>query len=68
MNITVAALATSGIAARTRPAIMTQNVAQPSPRCSGVARAREAMKGTKPAMKNVVHTSALSTPCRLTLW
>jgi hypothetical protein len=46
--MTVAALATSGMAASTSPAIMTQKVAQPSPRWSGVARAREARKGTKP--------------------
>jgi hypothetical protein len=66
--MTVAVLATTGIAARTRPVIITQKVAQPRACTRGVPRERKAMKGTKPPMKNVVHTSTFSTPCRLTLW
>jgi len=67
--MTVAALPTSGIAARTRPAVISQKVAHPSlGDASEVPRARAVMKVRKPAMKNVVHTSTSSTPWIDTLW
>ncbi len=67
--MTVAALPTSGIAASTRPATMTQKVTQPRRAlASGACSDRLKMKGRKPQMKNVVNTRTLSTPCIVTLW
>jgi hypothetical protein len=66
VNITVAALPTSGIAASTRPPAMSQKVNQASRgAASGVPSASTVMNGRKPQMKKVVHTSALSTPWML---
>jgi hypothetical protein len=64
--MTVAALPISGTAASASPAVISQNVAQPSRRdASEVPSASTATNGTKPQMKNVVHTRTLRTPCRL---
>jgi hypothetical protein len=69
VNITVAALPTSGMAARTSPPTISQNVTHPSAAlASGTPSARTVMNGRNPQMKNVVQTSTLRTPCMLTLW
>ena len=69
MNITVAALPTSGMAASSSPPVMSQNVIQPSRgAASGVPSDSTVMKGMKPQMKNVVHTNTFSTPCTLRPW
>ena len=48
---------------------MSQNVTHPSRALArGIARARVAIQGTKPQMKNVVHTRTLRTPWSVTLW
>jgi hypothetical protein len=63
VNITVAALPTSGMADRATPPVMSQKVTQASRgRASGTPSARVAMNGRNPQMKNVVNTSTFRTP------
>jgi hypothetical protein len=69
VNITVAALPTSGIVARMRPTVMSQNVNQASARpTSGIWKARAVMNRRNPQMKNVVHTRTFRTPWIVRLW
>ena len=69
MYSTVAWFNSMGTAAISRPITMTAN---PTWLILGILRLRPrpliTTKFVNPTMKNVVHTSALSTPCRVRPW
>jgi hypothetical protein len=67
--MTLAAFPISGMAARIRPPSISQNVPQARRALhSGRSRARAAMSGTNPQMKNVVKTSTFRTPWSVRPW